>query len=75
MPLMTDEDRDKLLDVISEAEEAGNEEEALRLKRMIPIGPIAAKAIKDYIPNGKELLKMFNMSEANAKYGDGWLDD
>ena len=75
MGLMTLEEKWEVLDAIQAAEEAGNDEEAGRLMReVLPLAPHLAMAAKEMY--GKQYLIEggYNLSEANAEFGDGWLD-
>ena len=65
----------ELYRLIDEAEERGDEAEYWRLTLMIPIDPDVAMADKQVY--GKEhLLSMgFDLTEANLKWGEGWLDE
>ncbi|MDR1519513.1 MAG: hypothetical protein LBU23_05135 [Planctomycetota bacterium] len=57
------------------AKERGDEEEYLRLAKIIPLDPDVAMADKEVY--GKEhLLSMgFDLTEADLKWGEGWLDE
>jgi hypothetical protein len=54
-------------------EEAGQLEEAKRVRRQIPLAPYLAQWCKEMI--GPEFLIQngFNLSEAEAEYGPEWL--
>jgi len=54
--------------------QAGDEEGALRLTKTIPMPPFLAKVMKekvgaDYLTDGG-----WNLSEAEEKFGSGWLN-
>jgi len=51
--------------------EAGNREEAVRLMQTAPIPPYIAKLIKEKA--GAEYLAGWNLAEAEAEFGQGWL--
>ncbi len=72
--LMTLAEKAALLDAISDAEHAGDEDEAERLMMKLPLAPGMAKIGKEMY--GREFLleNGYNLSEANAEFGDGWLD-
>lgn len=74
MGLMTFEEKEVVLDAIYEANLAGDEAEAGRLMRKLPLAPGLAEIAKDMY--GKEYLveNGYDLSEANAEFGDGWLD-
>lgn len=75
MGLMTLEEKWNLLDAIEKAEDASDEAEAGRLMRELPLAPGLAKIAKEMY--GKEYLinRGYNLTEANAEFGDGWLDN
>jgi len=57
-----------------ELKKQGKTEESLALHKQIPLPPYLAKIIKDYF--GADNLKNsgWNLSEADAEYGSGWLN-
>jgi hypothetical protein len=58
-----------------ELEKAGNFEEADRLFKQIPLPPYLAKSIKEVWKAGDWLKESgYNLSEAEAAYGPGWLN-
>ncbi len=69
----TEEERDAIFDAAINASLAGNNEEADRLIKIMPIHPRWAKIIAEIY--GKDfLLKYFNITRANELYGEGWLN-
>jgi hypothetical protein len=58
-----------------ELEKNGQLEEAERVRRQIPMPPYLAKNIKD-VWKARDWLKKsgWNLSEAEAEFGPGWLD-
>jgi len=56
----------------AELEKAGDKEGAMRLMKTTPIPPYIAKVIKEKA--GAEYLAGWNLSEAEAEFGVGWLD-
>jgi hypothetical protein len=56
----------------AELEKAGDKEGAMRLMKTTPIPPYIAKVIKEKA--GAEYLAGWNLSEAEAEFGAGWLD-
>jgi len=74
MPKLTLEEEAKIIRASLEAADAGNEEEELRLLRMLPLAPHLAMAGKEVY--GAEYMKTagYDLSEANEEFGDGWLD-
>ena len=54
--------------------DAGDEEGYSRLIRTAPMPPYLAKIFKEKV-GAKELLESgYNLSEADAEFGPGWLD-
>ncbi|MGL4209668.1 MAG: hypothetical protein ACRCTY_09810 [Candidatus Adiutrix sp.] len=75
MGLMTQEEKNVVLDAIRAAEVAGDYEEASHLMRhVLPLAPHLAMAAKEMY--GKEYLIVhgYNLAEADKEFGDGWLD-
>ena len=74
MGKLTKEERAKILRASLDAADAGDEEEELRLLRMLPLAPHLAMAGKEVF--GVEHMKNagYDLSEANEEFGDGWLD-
>ncbi len=52
--------------------DAGDEEGGIRLMKTAPIPPYIAKVIKEKA--GAEYLEGWNLSEAEAEFGPGWLN-
>jgi len=58
----------------AELREAGDEEGAMRLMKTAPMPPYLAKVYKEKI-GAKQLIESgWNLSEAEAEFGPGWLD-
>lgn len=75
MGLMTIEEKGVILDAIRTAEDAGNDDEAERLMRhVLPLAPHLAKVAKEMYGKRYLVEAGYNLSEANAEFGDGWLD-
>jgi len=55
----------------AELRKAGDEEGAMRLKKTVPVPPYIAKVIKEKA--GAKYLAGWNLSEAEAEFGTGWL--
>ena len=55
----------------AELREAGDQEGAMRLMKTAPVPPYIAKVIKEKV--GAEYLAGWNLSEAEAEFGTGWL--
>lgn len=73
--LMTLAEKAVLLNAISEAEHAGNEKEAERLMRQLPLAPGMAKIGKETYGKAFLIENGYNLSEANREFGDGWLEN
>ena len=56
-----------------ELEEAGQLEEADRMRRQIPMAPFLAKWCKEMVGVEALLQLGYNLSEAEAEYGKDWL--
>jgi hypothetical protein len=57
-----------------ELEKQGKEDEAQQVRRQIPMSPYLAMFAKEYL--GAGFLKKYgwNLTEADAEYGPGWLN-
>ena len=71
---MTDEEKVDTAYKAALLSKSGDEEEATRLLRSIPMPPYLAKIMKekmgaDFLINGG-----WNLSEAEAKFGEDWLN-
>jgi hypothetical protein len=72
---MTLEEKTVVLNAIRMAEDAGDDEEDGRLMRQVlPLAPHLAMAAKEMYGKQYLLDRGYNLSEADAEYGDGWLD-
>ena len=71
--LMTEQEKADIVMRSIELQEAGKKEEALELRRTIPLPPYMAKLIKEQ--QGTEFLIKYgyNLAEAEVAYGTGWL--
>jgi hypothetical protein len=56
-----------------ELKRQGKLEEADKIKKQIPLPPYLAKFYKDHLGLDALLQSGWNLSEAVAKYGPGWL--
>jgi hypothetical protein len=56
-----------------ELEKQGKLEEAQRVKRHIPMPPYLAKFAKEHLGADFLIKYGWNLSEADAEYGSGWL--
>ena len=57
----------------AELRKAGDEEEATRLMKTIPLPPYLAKVIKEKVGLDCLLGTGWNMSEVEAEFGSDWL--
>jgi hypothetical protein len=71
--MMTTEEKLDIAMKAHECLEAGNKEAAVRIMKQIPLAPHLAKAAKEF--SGADFLIKggFNLSEAEAEFGPGWL--
>jgi hypothetical protein len=56
-----------------ELEKQGKTEEFERTMKSMPMPPYLAKFAKDYLGSDFLITGGWNLSEANAEYGPGWL--
>jgi hypothetical protein len=56
-----------------ELEDAGQLEEADRVRKQVPLSPYLAKWCKDMIGPNFLIEQGFNLSAANHEYGQDWL--
>jgi hypothetical protein len=71
---MTLHERLDLLMKVMELEKQGKPEEAAKMHReMVPMLPYMAKWAKDHLGADWLIEGGWNLSEANAEYGDDWL--
>ncbi len=71
---VTREEYYDLNDQLRAAEARGDNEEYDRILRLIPIVPHVAKAAKEVFGRDFIISSGFDITEANMKYGEGWLD-
>jgi len=57
----------------AELRKAGDEEGYIRLMKTTPIPPYIAKVIKEKA--GAEYLAGWNLSEVEAEFGPGWINE
>jgi len=58
----------------AELRKAGDEEGHDRLMRSVPIPPYIAKVIKEKVGADFLIKEGWNLSEAEAEFGSGWLN-
>jgi hypothetical protein len=71
---MTREQALDILNAINEATGRKDYAEAARLSRLFPLAPHLAKAVKDMYGKDYLLSLGYDLSEADAEYGAGWID-
>ena len=71
--LMTEQEKADITMLSFDMEAAGQEEEALKLRRTIPLSPYMAKFIKENVGVDFLIKYGYNLAEAEAEYGSGWL--
>jgi hypothetical protein len=57
-----------------ELEKQGKPEEAEKIRRQIPMPPYLAKFAKEHLGSDFLIKYGWNLSEADAEYGSGWLN-
>jgi len=58
----------------AELRKAGDDEGAIRLMKTAPIPPYIAKVIKEKVGADFLIKEGWNLSEAEAEFGIGWLN-
>jgi hypothetical protein len=58
----------------AELRKAGDDEGAIRLMKTAPIPPYIAKVIKEKVGADFLIKEGWNLSEAEAEFGTGWLN-
>ena len=71
--LMTEQEKADIFMKSFKMQDAGQKEEAQALRRTVPLPPYLAKFIKEQSGADFLLKYGFNLSEAEAEYGSGWL--
>ncbi|MDR0909206.1 MAG: hypothetical protein LBM77_05510 [Spirochaetaceae bacterium] len=57
-----------------ELDEAGRHEEAMEVAKTRPLSPALAMVLKQRLGKAWVLNSGWNLAEAEAKFGQGWLD-
>ena len=72
--LMTEHEKADIFMKSYKIKQSGDEEKAMELCRTIPLSPWLAKFIKE--KQGADFLIKYgyNLAEAEAEYGSGWLN-
>lgn len=71
----TEEEYDALSDEMWAAREKGDMETYRRLGCMLPAHPDAAKIFKEVYGKEYVLALGLDLTEANLRFGEGWLDE
>ena len=71
--LMTQEEEANILLKALELKKQGKLEESDQMMKQIPLPPYLAKFAKDYFGADCLIKTGWNLTEANAEYGPGWL--
>jgi len=58
----------------AELRKAGDEEGAMRIMKTAPLPPYLAKVYKEKVGSKQLLESGWNLSEAEAEFGPGWLN-
>ena len=72
--LMTEHEKAEIAMRSFEMEDAGFKEEAMALRRTIPMSPWLAKFTKEKLGAEFLLALDWNLAEAEAEYGQDWLN-
>jgi hypothetical protein len=70
---MTDEEKVDKAYQSALLSQAGDEEGSIRLLRSIPLPPYLAKVMKEKVGADFLINSGYNLSEAEAEFGQGWL--
>jgi hypothetical protein len=70
--LMSEEEKAAITMRFFALRDEGKEDEAMALFKTIPMPPFLAKITKEKM--GAEYLSGWNLAEAEAKFGSGWLN-
>jgi hypothetical protein len=70
MPL---DEKFKILMKSHNLEQQGKPEETERVRKQVPLQPYLAKFLKDHLGLDALLQSGWNLSEAEAEFGPGWL--
>ena len=71
--LMTEQEKAAIAMRSFEMEDEGQKEEAMALRRTMPIKPYLAKFIKEKLGADFLIENGYNLAEAEAEYGQDWL--
>jgi hypothetical protein len=70
---MTEDEKAATMMKVCKLREAGKEKEAHALQATIPIQPWLAKVLKEKVGADFLVEAGYNLSEAEAEFGSGWL--
>lgn len=71
---MTLAEKSSIIDKYIELKNAGKLSEAIALIKTVPVPPYLAKAFKEAYGSNALVSTGFNLDEAEAEYGSGWLE-
>jgi hypothetical protein len=71
---MSLDERSAIFQKSRELEKAGKKDEAMAMSKTCPLSPYLAKILKEKV--GVDYLRKsgWNLAEAEAEFGSGWLD-
>jgi hypothetical protein len=72
--LMTEREKADIFEQARQLRAAGKEDEAKMLQRTVPIPAYLAKVLKEKIGAYILIKGGWNLAEAEAEFGPGWLD-
>lgn len=71
--VMTEKEKAAILVKAAELWDAGRDDEAMSLTKTAPMPPFLAKIMKEKVGAGYLINSGWNLAEAEAKFGQGWL--
>lgn len=72
---MSEKEKMRMFDLYRKLDAEGRKEEAIKVGKSIPLAPHLAMALKEVCGADYVITEGFNLSEAEAKYGKGWLNE
>jgi hypothetical protein len=71
--MMTQREKAAIFVKAAELREAGKDEEAMALQKTAPLSPFLAKIMKEKVGADYLIKSGWNLAEAEAEFGPGWL--
>lgn len=71
--MMTEREKADILVTAAELRKAGKEDEAMALQKTAPLPPFLAKIMKEKVGADYLIKSGWNLAEAEAEFGPGWL--